>query len=75
MDRSPRTPGAPRQRPLLFPATNGPVGPWNGLAERHQQECRQALRQMLVAVARHARTPSDAQPGPLDQGPEGHTHD
>jgi len=34
---------------------NDHVDLWNSLTEQQQQDCRQALRQILVAVARQAR--------------------
>jgi hypothetical protein len=40
------------------------------LTERQQQECRQALRLMLVAVACHLRDAIDDQRGSLDPGPK-----
>jgi len=40
---------------LPFPAMNDHVDLWNSLTEQQQQDCRQALRQILVAVARQAR--------------------
>jgi hypothetical protein len=55
MKKSPRTMKPLRQRPLPFREMNGQVDLWNGLTERHQQECRQALRRILTAVARHTR--------------------
>jgi hypothetical protein len=72
MDRSRRTPAASRQRALPFPATSRPVEPWDRLAERHRLECRQALRQMLAAVARHGRAdidPDAGHPGRRTEGP------
>ena len=75
MNPSPRRTGAPRQRPLQFPAMSGRIELWNGLTERQQQECRQALRQILVAIACHPRTAIDEHRGSLDQRPEGFTHD
>ena len=75
MDQSPRTTGALRQRPLRFPTMTGRVEPWDGLTERQQQECRQALRQLLVAVACHLRNATDDHRGPLEQGPKELTHD
>ena len=70
MDRSPRTTVALRQRPLRFPTITGRVEPWDSLTERQQQECRQALRQMLVAVVLYSRDAIDDHPGPTDQDPE-----
>jgi hypothetical protein len=55
MKKSPRTTKPPRQQPLPFPSVNGQVDLWTGLTERHQQECRQVLRQMLVAITRYSR--------------------
>jgi hypothetical protein len=75
MNISPRTTVSLRQRPLQFPAVNDHVELWEGLTERQQQECRQALGQMLVAVARHSRNAIDDHRGLLDQGPEILTHD
>jgi hypothetical protein len=75
MNRSPRATGGLRQRPLLFPVSDGPIEPWNGLTDRQQQECRQALGQMLVAVARHSRNVIDDHRGLRGQRPEGFTHD
>ena len=75
MSRSPRATGGPRQRPLLFPVSDGPVEPWCGLAERQRLECRWALREMLVAVARHARGAGDGRPGSSDENQERSTHD
>jgi hypothetical protein len=75
MNQSPRTAGSLRQRPLQFPAMNGRVEPWNGLTERQKQECREALRQMLVAVARHSREARDDRRGSHDQIPEEFPHE
>jgi hypothetical protein len=75
MDRSRRMPGAPRQRPLPFPATSCPVEPRDRLAERHRLECRQALRQMLVAVALHGRAAVDPDAGRPGRGTEGPGHE
>jgi hypothetical protein len=75
MNPSPCTTGARHQRPLPFPAINRQVEPWDGLTERQQQECRQALRHMLVAVACHLRNVIDDHRGSLDKGPEELTHD
>ena len=75
MNPSPRTTGAPRQRPLLFPAMSGRIELWNGLPEQQQQECRQALRQILVAVACHPRNTIDEHREPRDRIPEGFNHD
>ena len=70
MNPSPRTTGALHQRPLQFPAIDGRVEPWNSLTERQRQECRQALRLMLVAVACHLRDATDDRRRTLDQGPK-----
>jgi hypothetical protein len=70
MNPSPRTTGALHQRPLQFPAIDGRVEPWDGLTERQQQECRQALRHLLVAVAYPLRNAIDDHRGSLDQGPK-----
>jgi hypothetical protein len=75
MNPSPRTTGAARQRPLQFPAMSGRIELWNSLTERQQQECRQALRQILVAVVLHARNTIDDRRGLTDQGPEEFTND
>ena len=75
MNPSPPTTGAPRQRPLPFPAMSGRIELWNSLTERQQQECRPALRQMLVAVVLHARNTLDDRRGSTDQGPEESTND
>jgi hypothetical protein len=75
MDQSPRTTGSLRQQPLQFPAIPGRVGPWNGLTEQQRQECRQAIRQLLVAVVRHAPSTLDDHRGFVGQGPEVPTHD
>jgi hypothetical protein len=75
MNPSPRATGARHQRPLLFPAIDGRVEPWNGLTERQQRECRQALRHLLVAVACHLRDATDDQRRSLDQGPKDPSHD
>jgi hypothetical protein len=75
MNPSPRTTGALHQRPLQFPAIDGRVEPWNNLTERQQQECRQALRQMLVAVAYRLRNVIDDHRGSLDQGQKDPSHD
>lgn len=55
MKKSPRTTKSPRQQPLPFPSINDQVDLWTGLTEQHQQECRQVLCQMLVAITRHSR--------------------
>jgi hypothetical protein len=47
---------------------------WDGLTGRQQQECRQALRQLLVAVARHSLTAIGDRRGSLGQGSENSTH-
>jgi hypothetical protein len=70
MNPSPRTTGALHQRPLQFPAIDDRVEPWNGLTERQQQECRQALRHLLLAVVSHLRDATDDQRRSLDQGPK-----
>lgn len=70
MDPSPRTTGALHQRPLRFPAIDGRIEPWDGLTERQQQECRQALRLMLMAVVYHLRGDIDDRRGSLDQRPK-----
>ena len=75
MNISPHTTVTLCQRPLQFPAGNDRVELWEGLTERQQQECRQALSQMLVAVARHSRNAIDDHREFLDQGPEIITHD
>lgn len=75
MNPSPRTTGALQQRPLQFPAIDGQVEPWNSLNEQQRQECRQALRHMLVAVACHLRNVIEGHHGSLDQEPEELTHD
>jgi hypothetical protein len=75
MNPSPRTTGALHQRPLQFPATDGRVDPWDALTERQQQECRQALRLMLVAVACHLRGATDDHRGSLDQWQKDPSHD
>ncbi len=75
MNPSPRTTGALHQRPLQFPAIDGRVDPWDALTERHQQECRQALRLMLMAVVYHLRDAIDDHSGSLDQGPKDPSHD
>jgi hypothetical protein len=75
MNPAHRTTGAPHQRPLQFPAIDGRVEPWNSLTERQQQECRQVLRHLLVAVAYHLRDAIDDQRRSLDQGPKDPSHD
>jgi hypothetical protein len=70
MDPSLRTTGALHQRPLQFPAIDSRVDPWDALTERQQQECRQALRLMLVAVAYQLRGATDDHRGSLDQKPK-----
>ena len=75
MNPSPHTTGARHQRPLQFPAIDGRVEPWDGLTERQQQECRQALRLLLVAVAYHLRGAIDDHRGSLDPGPKDPSHD
>ena len=70
MNPSPRTTGAQHQRPLQFPAFDGRVEPWDSLTEQQQQECRQALRLMLVAVAYQLRDAIDDHCGSLDQQPK-----
>jgi hypothetical protein len=69
MNPSPRTTGALHQRPLQFPAIDGRVEPWDSLTERQQQECRQALRHLLLAVAYHLRDDDDHR-GSIDQRPK-----
>jgi hypothetical protein len=75
MNQAPRDTGSSRQRPLKFPAMNDRVEPWDGLTERYQQECRQALCQMLVAIVCHSRSPIDDHRGSLNKTQEGLTHD
>jgi hypothetical protein len=75
MTRSPRTPRVLHQRALLFPVSDGPVAPWDSLTQRQQLECRRALRQILVAVAHHARGVADDHQGVPDPRPEGLAHD
>ena len=70
MNHSPHTTGALRQRPLQFPTMTGQVEPWDSLTEQQQQECRQALRQMLVAVVLYSRDAIEDHPGPTDQDSE-----
>jgi hypothetical protein len=48
---------------------------WDGLSERQQQDCRQALCQMLVAVIYHTRRAIDDRRESLDNTPEEFTHD
>lgn len=75
MNPSDRTTGDLRQRPLEFPAANDRVEPWDGLSERQQQECRLALRLMLVAVVLHSRDAIDDHLGSIDQRSEKCTND
>lgn len=75
MNQSPSMPGPRHQRPLRFPAMDGRVELWNALTERQQQECRQALCQMLVAVVRRLRDAVEDPRGLLDPRPEELTHD
>ena len=75
MNPSPRTTGAPHQRPLPFPAMSGKIELWNSLSERQRQECRQALRLMLMAVVSHLRGDIDDHRGSLDQRPKDPSHD
>jgi hypothetical protein len=75
MNPAHRTTGALHQRPLQFPAIDGRIEPWNSLTERQQQECRQVLRHLLMAVAYHLRDAIDDHRGPVEQGPEELTHD
>ena len=55
MKNSPRATKSPRQQPLPLPSINGQVDLWTALTERHRQECRQVLCQMLVAITRQSR--------------------
>ena len=75
MKKTHRTTAPARQQPLPFPATNGQVELWKSLTERHQQESRQVLRQMLVAVARHSRNVTRDDHELLSQDSEPFTHD
>ncbi len=75
MDQSPRTTMTLHQQALQFPPADGQVEPWNGLPERQQNDCRQVLSQMLVAIARHARNVIDDHRRSLDQNPEEFTYD
>ena len=75
MNPAHRTTGALHQRPLQFPAIDGRVDPWDALTERQQQECQQALRQLLMAVAYQLRNTIDDRHGSLEQDPEDITHD
>jgi hypothetical protein len=54
---------------------SGKIELWNSLSERQRQECRQALRQMLVAVVLHSRNAIDDRRESTDQGPEESTND
>lgn len=45
-----------RQQTLPFPASNGPLNLWNQLGNLQHEECRQALRQLLLAVVQHERS-------------------
>jgi len=75
MKKSHRTTEPSHQQPLPFTVMNGQVELWNSLTQRHQQECRQVLRQMLVAVARHSRNAAHAYHGLISQDSESLTHD
>lgn len=55
MKKSTRATRLPRQQTLSFRAIKGQVDLWNSLTEQQQQDCRQAVRQLLIAAARHAR--------------------
>jgi hypothetical protein len=55
MRNSPRETKRPRQQALPFPSINGHVDLWASLTVRHQQECRQVICQMLVAITRQSR--------------------
>jgi hypothetical protein len=45
----------PRQQTLPFPTSNGPLDPWNQWSDLQHQQCRQALIQLLLAVAQDER--------------------
>jgi hypothetical protein len=75
MNQPLRTTGSLRQPPLQFPAMNDRAECWDGLSERQQQDCRQALCQMLVAVIYHTRRAIDDRRESLDNTPEEFTHD
>jgi hypothetical protein len=55
MKKSPHETNSARQQALSFPPINGHVDLWASLTMRHQQECRQVICQMLVAIARQSR--------------------
>ena len=55
--------GGPASTAPAIPRDDGRVELWNSLTERQQQECRQALHQMLVAVVLHSRNASDDRRG------------
>jgi hypothetical protein len=55
MKKSPREMKRPRQQALSFPSINCHVDLWASLTVRHQQECRQVICQMLVAITRQSR--------------------
>lgn len=53
MNQISRVTRGPRQQPLPFPTSQ--MDPWNHLTERQRDECRQAIRQLLLAIAQHVR--------------------
>jgi hypothetical protein len=55
MKKSPHETNRARQQALSFPSINGHVDLWASLTVRHQQECRQVICQMLVAITRQSR--------------------
>jgi hypothetical protein len=55
MKQLPRTTVPSRQQNLTFQPVNGQVDLWNSLNESQQEECRQVLREMLVAVVCQSR--------------------
>jgi hypothetical protein len=75
MKNSPRATESPRQQPLPLPSIDDQVDLWNALTERHRQECRQVLCQMLVAITRLSRNVTHDDQAFLTQNSEHLTDD
>jgi hypothetical protein len=62
MKKSPRATRLPRQQALPFRAIKGRVDLWSSMTEQQQQDCRQVMRQLLVATVRHDRNAAHDNP-------------
>jgi hypothetical protein len=75
MKKSPHETKRLRQQALSFPSINGHVDLWASLTVRHQQECRQVICQMLVAITHQSRNVTNDDHEFLTQDPEQLTDD